>query len=122
MAGNTLAYQIWSTMAEKLKSKHRENNIGESRSHKMTASRLSKKFKTTYNKGKGADIKTDNIAIEVETSETVSDASRQLQGYKKPVYVAGTNKDAVNKALERYKDTTIGVMDNQGKIIKKSSR
>ena len=96
--------------------------MGESRSHRITANRLAKKFKTTYNEGAGADIKTDNIAIEIETPETVSDASRQLQGHKKPVYVAGTNKDAVKKALERYEGTTIGVMDNQGKIIKKSSR
>ena len=67
MVGNILAFQIWPTMAKQLKSKQRENNMGESRSHKMTANRLAKKFKTTYNEGKGADIQADNITIEVET-------------------------------------------------------
>jgi len=94
----------------------------ESRSHKTTANRLAKKFKTDYNQGQGADIQTGNVAIEVETADTVNDASRQLQGYKKSVYVAGTDKKAVEKALDKYKDTTIGVMDNQGKIVKKSTR
>jgi hypothetical protein len=94
----------------------------ESRSHKTTANRLAKKFKTDYNQGQGADIQAGNVAIEVETADTVNDASRQLQGYKKSVYVAGTDKKAVEKALDKYKDTTIGVMDNQGKIVKKSTR
>ncbi len=94
----------------------------ESRSHKTTANRLAKKFKTDYNQGQGADIQAGNVAIEVEIADTVNDASRQLQGYKKSVYVAGTDKKAVEKALDKYKDTTIGVMDNQGKIVKKSTR
>lgn len=94
----------------------------ESISHKTTANRLAKKFKTDYNQGQGADIQAGNVAIEVETADTVNDASRQLQGYKKSVYVAGTDKKAVEKALDKYKDTTIGVMDNQGKIVKKSTR
>jgi hypothetical protein len=47
---------------------------------------------------------------------------RQLRGYRKPVYVAGTNKGAVAKALEATKGTTVGVMDNQGNIIRKSTR
>ena len=70
----------------------------------------------------GADIKTDNIAIEVETPERVNDASRQLQGHQKPVYIAGTNKQAVEKALQATKATTIGVMDNQRRVVKRSTR
>ena len=68
------------------------------------------------------DIKTDEITIEVETPETVSDAGRQLSGHSGPVYVAGTNQKAVDLALERYEDSTIGVMDNQGNIVKESTR
>jgi len=94
----------------------------ESKSHKATSNRIAKKFKTDYNTGKGADIKTEKIAIEVETPETVNDASRQLRGHQKPVYIAGTNKEAVEKALDATKGTTIGVMDNQGKIVKRSTR
>ena len=90
--------------------------------HDKTATRLAKKLKTTYNKGQGPDLQPTGKAIEVETENTVSDAARQLQGFKKPVYVAGTTQKATQKALERYKDTTIGVMDPAGKIVKRSTR
>ena len=96
--------------------------MSESKSHKATASRLANKYGTTYNTGKGADVKAQKIAIEVETPGTVNGGLRQLQGHKKPVYIAGTNQSAVSKALKATKGTTIGVMDNQGKIIKKSTR
>ncbi|MDP8226154.1 MAG: hypothetical protein P9L89_00725 [Candidatus Celaenobacter polaris] len=94
----------------------------ESRSHKITANRIAKKFNTTYNDQEGVDINTLQLAVEVETPETVKDGLRQLQGFRKPVYIAGTNKEAVQKALEFTKNTTVGVMDPQGKIIKKASR
>ena len=94
----------------------------ESRSHKTTANRLAARFGAEYNEGPGADIKSEGITIEVETPETVADAGRQLGGYRHPVYVAGTNKEAVDQAMERYGDSTIGVMDNQGNIIKPSTR
>ncbi len=90
--------------------------------HASTANRIAKRFKTDYNKGKGADVQTDRIAIEVEMAKTVSDAARQLQGHRKPVYVAGTNQEAVDKALQATERTTIGVMDNRGNVVKKSTR
>lgn len=96
--------------------------MAESASHKRTARRIAKRYKTEYNPGKGADIQTDRVAIEVETADTVSDAVRQLQGHRKPVYIAGTDQATVDKALQRTKRLTIGVMDNQGNIIKKSTR
>ena len=96
--------------------------MSESRSHKTTANRLANMNNTEYNQGKGPDIKTDKIAIEVETPESVADAGRQLRGHQGPVYVAGTNKEAVERALDRYGDSTIGVMDNQGNIVKPSTR
>jgi len=96
--------------------------MGESRSHKAAANKIAKKYGSEYNTGKGADIKTDKIAIEVETENTVSDGFRQLQGHRKPVYIAGSNQKTVEKALEATKRTSVGVMDNQGKIIKKSTR
>ena len=94
----------------------------ESRSHKSTANRLAKIHNAEYNQGQGPDIKTEDITIEVETPDSMADAGRQLRGHRGPVYVAGTNKEAVDSALERYGDSTIGVMDNQGNIIKPSSR
>ena len=96
--------------------------MSESRSHKTTANRLAAKYGAEYNQGAGADIKAENVTIEVETPDTITDAGRQLQGHRGPVYVAGTNKEAVERALDRYEDSTIGVMDNQGNIVKRSTR
>jgi len=96
--------------------------MAESRSHKITANRIAKKMNTQYNDGKGIDIKSTNVTIEVETPETVADALGQLRGHRGPAYIAGTNKEAVNKAMETTKGTTVGVMDNQGNIVKPSTR
>jgi hypothetical protein len=96
--------------------------MSESKSHNTTANRIAKKYHTEYNKGDGADIKNKNIAVEIETPKTVSEASRQLQGHNKPVYIAGTNKEAVKKAMDAAKNTTIGVMDSKGSIVKRSTR
>ena len=96
--------------------------MSESRSHKVTANRIAAKFNTEYNDGQGADVKSDQGTVEVETPETVADAGRQLQGHHGPVFVAGTNKEATEAALERYRDSTIGVMDSQGNILKHSTR
>ncbi len=96
--------------------------MSESRSHKTTANRLANKYNTEYNQGKGPDIKTPDITIEIETPDTVPDAGRQLSGHQGPVYVAGTNKEAIESALKRYSNSTIGVMDNQGNILKPSTR
>ena len=96
--------------------------MSESRSHKTTANRLAALYKTEYNRGSGPDIKAEGITIEVETPETVADAGRQLSGHRGPVYVAGTNQNAVEQALDRYGDSTIGIMDNQGTIVKRSTR
>ena len=39
-----------------------------------------------------------------------------------PAYVAVTSKPGVEKALEQYGDSTIGVMDKDGNIVKPSTR
>ena len=92
------------------------------RKHDEVARRLARKEGTEYNRGQGADVKGSKRAIEVETAGTVADASRQLQGYKKPVYVAGADQKATKIAQKKYKDTTIGVMNSKGKIVKSSTR
>lgn len=91
-------------------------------SHDTTAKRIAKRFRAEYNPRIGPDIPTENMVIEVETENTINDAARQLQGYRKPVYVAPTTQKGLQKALERYKNATIGVMDNKGDIVKKSTR
>ena len=96
--------------------------MAESKSHKTTSNRIAKKHNADYNNGKGVDINSPRATIEVETPDTVGDAPGQLRGHRGPVYIAGTNTDAVQKAIEVTKDTTIGVMDNQGNIVKRSTR
>ena len=90
--------------------------------HDKTAQRIARKEGASYNKGPGPDIKTSRQVTEVETSDTVKDAARQLQGYKRRVYVAGADNAATQDALEHYKDTTVGVKDPSGKIVKPSTR
>jgi hypothetical protein len=96
--------------------------MAEGKSHKTTAIRLAEKFKAEYNPGKGADIITKRIAIEVETPGTVAQGLQQLRGHQKSVYIAGTNQEAVDLALELTHGTTVGVMDNIGNIVKRSTR
>ena len=96
--------------------------MAEGKSHKTAANRIASKLNTNYNNGEGVDIKSTRATVEVETPNTVSEAPRQLRGHRGPAYIAGTNQAAVDKALEVAEGTTIGVMDNQGKIIKRSTR
>lgn len=94
----------------------------ESRAHKTAANRIARRLGTEYNDGQGADVRATGITVEVETPDTVNDGPRQLQGHRNEVYIAGTNQEAVEKALEKTEGTTIGVMDNHGNIVKPSSR
>lgn len=96
--------------------------MSELRSHKTTANRIAKKYNTSYISDEGVDIVTKKVKVEVETEGNVSSGIKQLCGSKGKVYIAGVNKNTVKEALEKTKDTTIGVMDNQGRIIKKSTR
>ncbi|OPY79089.1 MAG: hypothetical protein A4E64_00526 [Syntrophorhabdus sp. PtaU1.Bin058] len=97
--------------------------MAEKRSHSTTVNRIIKKYGGEYNPNKGPDIKLSfGGTVEVETEKTVADAPTQLQGSRGPVFIAGTNQEAVKKAIEITEGTTIGVMDNQGNIIKPSSR
>lgn len=92
------------------------------RSHKTTANRIAKKYNTEYNNGPGPDVRSGRATVEVETEHTVGEGMRQLQGYRGPAYIAGTNRAAVDKALELTKSKTVGVMDNHGNIVKPSTR
>ena len=52
--------------------------------HDKTAQRIADKKDVPYNQGQGPDIKTPRQVIEVETSNTITDASQQLRGYRGP--------------------------------------
>ena len=96
--------------------------MSESRSHKTTSNRIAKKYGVDYNNGKGVDVKSNRATVEVETPGTVNGGLGQLKGHRGPVYIAGTNQEAIDKAIDATKGTTIGVMDNQGNIVKRSTR
>lgn len=90
--------------------------------HDDIAKNISRKYNAEYNKGKGADIITSTKVIEVEpTAATISDAKRQLQGYRKERYIATSDKE-VDKAVELTKNTKIGVMDSKGNIVKPAQK
>jgi len=93
-----------------------------STAHDTAAKRIAKKLGVEYNRGKGPDVIASRAVVEVETAATVKDGLRQLQGFRRSVYIAGANQQAVNAALEATKGTTVGVMDEKGKIVKRSSR
>lgn len=96
--------------------------MAESKKHRETARRIARKEGVEYNPGPGPDVLGKTRKIEVETSTTVADGIRQLQGYREPVYIAGADDKAVQAALDHTKGTTVGVMNNQGKIVKRSTR
>ena len=90
--------------------------------HDKTAARLAEKNGVDYNRGQGPDVNSRSRAIEVETADTVRDGLRQLRGFKRPVYIAGADSEATKAALDAAKGTTVGVMDPQGNILKRSTR
>lgn len=90
--------------------------------HDAAAIRIARKYGVEYNRGPGPDVITPNMAIEVETIRTISDAFRQLQGFRKPAYVAGVDDITTKAALAATHDHTIGVMDQFGNIRRYSTR
>lgn len=88
------------------------------KSHDHIAEELAKALKTTYNRGKGVDIKKRGIAVEIEpTPETFTDGIRQLRPYKGRRYL-GTDISYIDKAVQRVKNTKIGVIKPNGTIVK----
>ena len=90
--------------------------------HDTTAQYIADAKGAEYNGGQGPDIKTPRHTIEIETTDTVAEAAQQLKGFRGPVYVAGADEEATAAALEHYENTTIGVMNPSGEILKSSSR
>lgn len=90
--------------------------------HDRTASRIARRERTEYNRGPGADILTSRRAIHVASARSVRNGMRQLQGYRRPVYIAGADPAATRKALEVTEGTTVGVMTSGGKVVRRSTR
>ncbi len=90
--------------------------------HDNTANRIALKKGVEYNRGQGPDVATSRQVIEVETADTVRDGFRQLRGFRRPIYIAGADGAATRAALEAARGTTVGVMDQQGNVVKRSTR
>ncbi len=90
--------------------------------HDDTANRIARRKGAQYNRGQGPDVITPKSAIEVETENTARDGLRQLRGFRKPVYIAGADAAATEKALEVTKGTTVGVMNSRGEVVRRSTR
>lgn len=90
--------------------------------HDRIAEEIAKKKGGEYNPNEGADVVTKREIIEVETDQdTLSDGIRQLQGYKKPRYLAVPN-EIVSDAIEKTKNIKVGVMDEKGNIRKPAGK
>ena len=93
--------------------------MGQSK-HDKIANRIARKEETTYNKGQGPDVKGSRRVVEVATHESdLKDSMRQLQGFRKPRYLA-TTPDKVKKAKDITKGTKVGVMGPTGRILKRA--
>ena len=66
------------------------------------------------------DIQAENFSIDVETSASLDEAVEKLRIQSGPVYIAVTNKEGIHLALSKTEDTTIGIMDPQGGIVRNS--
>ena len=90
--------------------------------HNRIAQRLAAQRGVPYNKGKGPDIKGPRQVIEVKsTANEVPKALRQLSGSPKPRYISVPNPE-VAKVVKRVQNLKVGVMNEQGKIVKPAQR
>ena len=66
----------------------------------------------------GFDVHIGDLAIEVETSATLPDGLRKLQGAGGRRFLAVTNREAIEDALTLTEATDIGVMDPWGNVVR----
>lgn len=86
------------------------------------AKALAAKHGCKYNRGTGPDIRTDKIIINVETTRSLPTACGRLRGFRGPVYVACTSAAAIEEARYWTDGKTVGIMNDKGRILKKSTR
>ena len=90
--------------------------------HDEISKKLAIKFKTGYKSDKGIDLVLPKRVIEVETKKAgIHQGISQVQRSNKARYLA-VNKINIKNALEATKNTGIGVMNENGHIVKRASR
>ncbi|MFH1894138.1 MAG: hypothetical protein ABIK83_15825 [Candidatus Zixiibacteriota bacterium] len=89
--------------------------------HDLISEALARNEGTSYNKGKGPDVKGPTRTIEVAVHESdLYSSIDQVKRYNRP-YIA-TTQELIEKAKEVTKGTGIGVMTSGGRIVKRSRR
>ena len=90
--------------------------------HDKIANKLAAKFGAEYHTDKGVDIKTPTKAIEVESrEEAFGEAKQQLAGTTRVPYIAVPTK-LQYIARDYFDGSRIGVMNQNGRIIKRGRR
>ena len=87
-----------------------------------TAKALAEKHGARYRRGKGPDIRTDKITINVETARTLRSACGRLRGFRGPVYIACANDADIEAAKGIIAGKTVGLMNSKGRILQRSTR
>ena len=90
--------------------------------HNIVAKRIAKKRNTFYNNGVGPDIFDYPTVVEVVMAHEVEKGFQKINGFDGPTYIAGATPLAVERAKKVTRGTSIGVMDQFGKIVKRSTR
>ena len=90
------------------------------KAHTAAANRIARRYGVSYNQEEGPDIQCGDFTVEVETTATLAAGVARLKGVEGRVYVAVTNKEAIDEALKLTTGTHIGVMDPQGTIVRES--
>jgi len=90
--------------------------------HDQIANNLATKFGTEYKSNKGIDLVLPKRVIEIETKKAgIYQGIKQVERSDKARYLAVNNIN-VNNALSSTQGTGIGVMNEEGKIVKKAGR
>jgi hypothetical protein len=91
-------------------------------SHDIAARRIARKVKGRFRRKRHPEVKGPNIRVAVKmTVKEISQALRELGGGSGPAYIALPTKEHP-KALKHLKNRKTGLMNYQGKIIKRSTR
>ena len=94
----------------------------ESRKHREIAEKIATQKSASYHSDRGVDIRTTEQAIEVEVdSGKFPEAKKQLAGTTKTPYLAVPN-NLLSKALDFVDGTRLGVMNENGNIVKRGRK
>lgn len=94
----------------------------ETRDHNRVAVNIARRYGVRFNTRSNPDIETHDRVIEVESAATVAEGFQRLRNFRKPVYIAGIDIDAIAAACRATIGTTVGVMAPDGQIVKRSTR